>query len=65
MHKIKVKTTIKELNTCHLLDEKTTSNLKCEEAKTPGFKMAPEIYEEGNPGQPIVISTNCHNNNIW
>ena len=54
---------IKELSICHLLNEKTTSNLKCQEAKTPGFKIAPTIHEEGNLVRPTISSVNCHTNN--
>ena len=54
---------IKELSNCHLLNKKATSNLKCQEAKTPGFKIAPNIHEEGNLVRPTISSVNCHTNN--
>ena len=35
-----------ELKISHHLNDNTTKNLKCEEAKTPEFKMAPKFIRK-------------------
>ena len=46
VHKININETIMELKISHHLNDNTTKNLKCEEAKTPEFKMAPKFIKK-------------------
>ena len=47
-----------------MINENIANGLKNPSHRTPQFYISPKIHKEGNPGRPVVSSTNCHTANI-
>ena len=41
-----------------------SEGLKTENPKTPHFYLKPQVHKEGNPGRPLISSSNCHTSKI-
>ena len=41
-----------------------SEGLKTENPKTPHFYLKPQVHKEGNPGRPLISSSNSHTSKI-
>ena len=48
----------------NLLSNNISEGLKTENPKTPHFYLKPQVHKEGNPGRPLISSSNCHTSKI-
>ena len=59
-----VNDTIERFKKQKLINEKVAEGLKRNGSKTLKAYLRRKIHKEGNPGQPVVSSVNCHTANI-
>ena len=48
----------------NLIIKNVAEELKTASPRTPRFYIQPKIYQQNNPGRPVISSVNCHTWNI-